>query len=129
MRSDSIRRGRCVKGTSLVVSLVIACAVAYSAAPAFGTDQSYECGGCTEVNGANNYIRNVFGQNKSGGGNCTFMWKDNSGSYSLYGESCSGGTAQSVICPGSEIYGHGETRNSPVGGNLWGNESNYKECV
>jgi hypothetical protein len=130
MIGDSIRPSRRVKGASLVMSLVIACAVAYSAGPAFATDQSYECGSCNEVSGSNNYIRNVFGQNKSGGGNCTFMWKSNGGgNYSVYDESCQGGTAQSVICPGAEIYGHGTTRNSPVGGHLWGNESNYKECV
>jgi hypothetical protein len=129
MGNDWIRHSRRVKGTSLVVSLIIACAVAYSAAPAFGTNQNYECGSCTSVNGANNYIRNVFGQNKSGGGNCTNMWKDNGGgNYNIVERECVEGKEQGFDCPGLEIFGHGQTANTSAGF-LWGNENNFKECI
>jgi hypothetical protein len=127
MRSHSFRSRRGATGASLVVFLVFACAVAYAAVPAFG---NYECtGGCKSVTGPNATIHTVFGQNKSGGGNCTNYWKYNGGSnYNLEEQDCVEGTTQGFDCEDGPHTAHGETANGTAG-YLWGSENDSRECI
>jgi hypothetical protein len=113
-----------------VAGLVAACATAVIAvAPAFATNEYYECGSCAEVNGPENYIRNNQTINHSGGGICAAVWRKNApGNYTLMADQCAGGGGTATACASSEVYGHGEAESISGNGWLRGRQDNFTYC-
>lgn len=110
----------------LLAALAATCTVA---APAFATNEYYECGSCEEINGPNNYITNNQVINHSGGGICGAIWRYNGGSnYTLLEDECQGGGATVTLCHGSQIYGHGEAESEFGSGYLRGRQDNFAYC-
>jgi hypothetical protein len=114
----------------LCVGLIVAFATTgFVAVPAFATDESYECGSCTAVNGHENYVKNNFSINFSGEGACAVIWRNNGGgSYTQMGAECAGGSSTAHVCLGGEVYGHGETESLNFASWLYGVQDNYKKC-
>lgn len=114
----------------LGVGLIAACATATGvAAPAFATNEYYECGECAEVNGAENYVRNNFTINHSGKGVCAAIWRDNGGgNYTLMSRECKSGGETAHACLTSEVYGHGEAESESGNGYLRGRQDNFAKC-
>lgn len=97
--------------------------------PAFATNEYYECGSCESVNGKENYVRNNFTINHSGGGVCSFMWRNNGGgNYTDMGNECVSGGGTAKVCAGSEFYGHGQAFAAEFAGYLRGRQDNFSKC-
>jgi hypothetical protein len=114
----------------LCVGVIAAIGTASAVAgPAFATNEYYECGSCSEVNGKENYVKNNFTINHSGGGICAGLWRDNGGgSYTLMADECRGGGETAHDCIGSQVYGHGEAESESGNGYLRGRQDNFASC-
>lgn len=128
--TDLIRIRTRFRHLLLVVGTVAALAtVSAVAVPAFATNEYYECGSCTWVNGSENYIRNNFTINHSGGGICSIVWRNNGGgNYTDIQADCKTGGETAKACAGSEVYGHGEASSIEFGGFLRGRQDNFTKC-
>ena len=99
------------------------------AVPAFATNEYYECGSCAEVNGRENYVRNNFTINHSGGGICAGLWRNNGGgNYTLMARECRPGGETAHNCLSGEVYGHGEAESEFGNGFLRGRQDNFTAC-
>lgn len=114
----------------IVVGLTAICATAgFVPAPALATNEYYECNPCTIANGPENFIKNNFTINHSGGGICSTVWRNNGGgSYTNMITECAvlGGTAKA--CASVEVHGHGEASAIEFGGFLRGRQDNFVKC-
>jgi hypothetical protein len=121
---------RLLVAASIVATFATACA---AAVPALATNEEYKCSVgevCSVANGPENWVRNNFGINHSGEGNCDKIWRKNSnGTYTLMGEQCVSGGNTAKVCVGSgEFFGHGEVESSGFPGILKGRQDNFTKC-
>jgi hypothetical protein len=114
----------------LCVGVIAALGTASAVAgPAFGTNEFYECGSCNEVNGKENFVKNNFTINHSGGGICAGLWRNNGGgNFTLLADECRGGGETAHDCVGSEVTGHGEAEAESGNGLLRGRQDNFSAC-
>jgi hypothetical protein len=127
--TEFIRRVR-PRRLLLIAGLMAACATAGAiAVPALATNEYYECGSCEWVNGKENYIKNTFAINHSGGGICGVVWRNNGGgNYTDVAAGCASGGGTAKACASSEVYGHGEASSIEFGGWLRGRQDNFAAC-
>jgi len=113
-----------------VIGVIAGCATAGAVAvPALATNEYYECGSCNVVNGPDNYVKNNFTINHSGGGICTYMWEKVNGKYyQMSGSYCVSGGGTAYECQLYEVYGHGEAERLSFGGFLRGRQDNFTKC-
>jgi hypothetical protein len=120
--------GKGVRSMLVIFGVLGACIVAGAVAvPALATNEVYECGSCTVVNGKDNFVKNNFTINHSGGGVCDKLWEKFGGSYFEVGSSCVSGGNTAHVCALSEFTGHGEATNGTAG-NLKGRQDNFAGC-
>ena len=114
---------------AIVGALAALAAAGTIAVPAFATNEYYECGSCAEVNGHENYVRNNWTINHSGGGICAAIWRNNGGgNYTLMADECRPGGETAHDCLGGEVYGHGEAESESGNGFLRGRQDNFTKC-
>lgn len=113
-----------------LVAVAAACLTAGAVAlPAFATNEYFECGSCTSVNGIENYISNVQGINHSGVGSCsTVWWNKGGGNYESKAFACAEGGGTETACSYGEYYGHGNVKTSGGNSSLRGRQDNFKSC-
>lgn len=110
----------------LASALVTAAAIA---TPALATNEYFECGSCTAVNGPENWVTNTQGINHSGKGVCAVVWKNNGGgNYKEEGFECAEGGGTATACSFAEFVGHGEVFTSGGNSFLRGRQDNFKSC-
>lgn len=113
----------------VIVGVVAGCSAAsVVAVPALATNEYYKCESCTGKNAPDNYVKNNFVINHSGGGACTYMFEKVSGNwYEMSGSYCVSGGNTAYECQVFEVYGHGRVTSSSAG-LLLGRQDNFTKC-
>lgn len=118
---------------AVIAAIAAFCGASAVAMPAFATNEYFPSSGncyCENDNAPDNYIKNVYGINHSGHGNCTTEWQKNgNGTYSRVEESCVGSGETAYACIAGEVYGHGQVNDEGAGYNeLRGRQDNLANC-
>lgn len=125
-----IALGKRVRQKLIALGALAGCiAVCGVASPAMATNENYECTSCNFVNGKDNWVKNNFAINHSGGGACTKLWELFGGSYfERAGSNCVSGGNTAHQCELSEALGHGEVKAFESNGLLKGRQDNFAGC-
>jgi hypothetical protein len=102
------------------------------ALPAFATNEYFPSSGychCYVDNAPENWIKNVWGINHAGYGNCTTSWQKTSEGYNRIEEACVGGGETAGLCHAAgQFYGHGEVKDETNNPELRGRQDNFANC-